>query len=156
MNGDFAWRKYPKYPHQRPEDVAVIERAIELLPDLFDSVTYDVRVGTGRPVTGDVPESVAEDWAHLTKLRVDMVGHRGDEIWVVEVKPDGNPTALGQAVGYCSLFNDTYALEYKAVPAILCANCHPDIQRAADGLGVIVIDLSTVEDGVPAALRFPA
>ncbi len=45
MEGRFPFKILAKYPHMKPEDIAVWERFINKNPGYFDTVDYDVHLG---------------------------------------------------------------------------------------------------------------
>ena len=102
--GRFAFEKLPKYPHMKPEDVAVWERFIIKNPDWCESVDYDVAVGKGAPVDPEHPENIQRDHTILTQKKIDCVCYRGSEFILVEVKPVADMRALGQIITYSHLY----------------------------------------------------
>ena len=88
------------YAHMIGEDRLVWERFIKEKPDFFQEVEYDVHVGEGMTMPESWDDKDA-NWAkHLTQKRIDVVGFRGDEIVLVEVKRRVDLATLGQVLGY--------------------------------------------------------
>lgn len=108
MQGRFEYKKLSKYPHMKPEDVAVWDRFIEKNPGYFDTVDYDYAVGGGVDVGEDQPEAQRRGFQTLTQKKIDVVGYRGDSVTIVEVKPIADMRALGQALSYSHLFADDH------------------------------------------------
>lgn len=104
MHGRFAFQKLSKYPHMKPEDIAVWERFLIAHPDFFDTVDYDFKVGEGAPQAPTLPENIRRDGKILTQKKVDVVGYRGDDVFIAELKPIADMRALGQVLSYSNLY----------------------------------------------------
>lgn len=111
MIGRFEYRLLAKYPHMKPEDVAVWSRFIEKNPTYFDTADYDVPCGTGAPVDPNHPPEIQRDHTILTQKKIDVVGYRENSVTLVEVKPIADMRALGQILTYSHL----YALDHPEV-----------------------------------------
>lgn len=93
-----------KYPHMKPEEVALWERFLLRLPWDALSIEYDVRVGEGSK-----PPPNAQPWMRkmvhdLSTKRIDAVIETADEIILVELKERASLSAVGQLLSYLSLF----------------------------------------------------
>src|SRR3989338_8108261 len=104
MRGPYPYKLLPKYPHMKPADVAIWERFIAKFPDEYDSVNYDVAVGTGQRYEGAAEGEIVDGFEHLTKKKIDVVGFKGREVHIIEVKPNAGASALGQAKSYELLY----------------------------------------------------
>ncbi len=114
MKGRFEFKRLAKYPHMKPEDVAVWERFIDTNPGYFETVDYDFPVGSGAPVSPDHPENIQRDHTILTQKKIDAVGYRGDSVTLVEVKPIADMRGLGQILSYSHL----YAIDHPEAGAL--------------------------------------
>lgn len=103
-HGRFKFEKIAKYPHMKPEDIAVWERFIDQNPDFFDTVDYDFRVGEGAPQAPTLPENIARDGKILTQKKIDVIGYNAGNVWIIEVKPIANMRGLGQLLTYQTLY----------------------------------------------------
>src|SRR5690349_2056741 len=99
----FKYEKRYKYPHMKPADVAIWERFIEKNPDAYDTVQYDFNVGDAPPfnplINGE--EDLNQD--ALYRLKIDVVGKKGNIIDIIELKPKAGPSTIGQVKGYRTL-----------------------------------------------------
>lgn len=86
------------------EDKAIWERFVDLYPDRFDSVDYDFRVGDGIPQDPSLDAATRATMKVLTQKRIDVLGWNGDYPTIVEVKKRVGLSALGQVLGYLTLF----------------------------------------------------
>ena len=104
MQPRFLYQKLPKYPHLAPEDVKIWERFITAYPVYFERVDYDLKVGTPRAYPEAPNDKIKEDLEYLSRKRIDVVGYRGNEIHIIELKPRASFEAIGQIIGYTELF----------------------------------------------------
>jgi len=102
--GRFPFAPLSKYPHMKPEDVAVWNRFVAANSGLFDTVDYDVPVGTGADVDPEHPDAIQYDAKILTRKKVDVVAYKGNAVFVIEVKPVANARGLGQILTYLPLW----------------------------------------------------
>lgn len=147
MRARFPYQKLKKYPHLRPEDVVIWERFIEMYPDFFERVNYDVRCGEGRSYPLVEDEKILHDIQGLSKLRIDVVGFRAKERWVIELKPRAGASAIGQVMCYANLFKDLCAADTKITMAVITDEAVPDIERIAASFGVRYVALNTHPQG---------
>jgi len=141
MPGRFKYEKLAKYPHLKPEDVLIWERYINKYPNAFDSVDYDFAVGEGRPIPEGTQENIAADMKILTQKKIDVIGYKGEEIYIIEVKPTANTTALGQVISYAKLFQNQESPTEAIHMRVIAGNIDPDMQTIYDaqGIGVIIV-----------------
>ena len=116
----YDYKKLSKYPHMKPEDVAVWARFIEKNPDYFDNVEYDVAVGKGAPQNPELDENLQYDGKILTQKKIDVIGYRDDQIFVIEVKPTADARCLGQILTYLPLYKATYELFSEPKGMVIC------------------------------------
>jgi len=89
------YKKYLRYAHLGPEDVRIWDKFIETHPDYFQMVAYDVKVGEGREYPKSELPEIKEDLVYLSKKRIDVVGFKGEDVFVIEIKPKANLSAVG-------------------------------------------------------------
>lgn len=114
----------------KPEDVAVWERFIDDHPNYFETVDYDLAVGKGAPVDPTHPENIQRDHTILTQKKIDVVGYRGEEITLVEVKPIADMRSLGQIISYAHL----YALDHPEAGEITRVVVAGALERELDAI----------------------
>jgi len=129
----------PSYPHMMAEDVAVWTRYLKSPLVRIAEVWYDVHVGKAvEPIVpGD--ELGARIAAGVTRKRIDVVAAVGGELWVIEIKPIANMTAVGQVISYWCLFVEEFRPHQAVQAVIICDQCDEDIVATCEELGVIVI-----------------
>lgn len=119
--------KLAKYPHMFPRDIVIWERFVEKLGRLYDSFSYDVKVGTGRPENSDWSENIKRMNYILSTFRIDAVSHKGSKTTLFEVKPDAGPSAIGQILCYGELYERDKTSPETAHLAIITNRATPDI-----------------------------
>jgi len=132
------YKKLLKYPHLGPEDATIWSRFIDKNPGFFESVDYDVKVGAGRDYSALPEDEFSEDLKYLSKKRIDVVGFRPGEIFVIELKPKADLRALGEAVGYASLYREIGPIDKRILPVLITDEKLPDIEALCLKMGVLL------------------
>ena len=143
MTGQFPYEIRKKYPHFLAEDNVLWSKFIAANPSLFDSVDYDVRISAGIKIPEGTPEALAKDMEALSKLRVDVLAYKSEDVTIIEVKPIGDMQAIGQLYTY----NDQYVYRNRtARPAEMVMVCYrvksEDIRHSARRLGIKVVEVN--------------
>ena len=118
-----------------------------MYPDFFERVNYDVRCGTGRSYPPVSDEKILHDIQGLSKLRIDVVGFRDKEQWVIELKPRAGASAIGQVMCYTNLYKDLCPANTPLTMAVITDEAVPDIERIAASFSVRYIALNTHSQG---------
>jgi len=126
------------YPHMLHEDVAVWSKFLEKMQAVIKAVWYDVHVGKPVPVQVDGSTIQKKVAAGVTRKRIDVVCAVGPEFWVIEVKPNANMTALGQAFSYTRLFSMEYDTYRPVKAVVVCDSFDADMAVPFEELGVMV------------------
>ncbi len=103
------WRG--RYPHLREVDMPVWNAFLDRYGEEWQAFEYDVRVGPpggGAAAFDEQTRAVFED---LSRLRIDAVGYRPGEVWVLEVSPYAGISKVGQCLGYRDLLVKDRLLE---------------------------------------------
>lgn len=138
MTGRFPYQKLAKYPHMKPEDIAVWERFLVAMPTFFDTVDYDVAVGKGAETNPDHAENIQHDQTILTQKKIDVVGYAGDVVSLMEVKPIADMRALGQILSYEHLYRETYPEVMVLQKYVLCGQIERELEAVFEKNGIIV------------------
>lgn len=131
MIGRFKYEILVKYPHMRPRDIAIWENFITKNPDFFQSVDYDVLVGSGAPFGTTLNNLEGQDFGAIYKLKIDVVGYRAGEIWVIEVGPNKEVGGLAKVAAYDELYRETYKPNLPVYAALLTDRVTPDMEYLA-------------------------
>ena len=135
-----ALRRVP-FPHMGPMDTRVWQAALKLGLVKFDRVEYDVRLGGAGADLVAQHEDHKTMWETLLRKRVDVVGHRGKDIYVIEVKPVAGHSALGQCISYRDLWSKEKPGAVKPRAMCVCALADPDLAPIYSTYGVDVVVL---------------
>jgi hypothetical protein len=126
----------------------------------FDGFMFDVRVGQGRAITlSDIRDlerrigvsfmlseeeltkidaSVRLAWQSLTQKRIDAIGFRGTETWLIEVKKTLNMSLIGQLDIYSILLLRDYPPEGPFFRAAIVGDVDPDVGPIAQERGIMI------------------
>lgn len=115
------------YPHMAPNDVEIWNRFIKKHPREFDRVAYDVPVGAGAEFDTVVNPLTGGDVKKLYQRKIDVVAVQGEIINVIELKPRASTGAIGQVVGYSSLFRREWPGNYVIIKMIITDALVPEM-----------------------------
>ena len=137
MNGitDFPPTKLRRYPHMFALDIAIWERFLDRHASSWDGFSYDVKVGSGTEPTENLREPYRRMQEILSKYRIDIVGVRAGEIFIIEVKPDAGTIALGQLETYIPLYIRDHKPTTNVRGAIVTDRELPDVSELMDMKG---------------------
>lgn len=123
----------------KPADVAIWERFIEKYPDAYDIVQYDLHVGDPPPFNPlmDDGEDINQD--ALYRLKIDVVGHKGGVIDIIEIKPDASPASIGQVKGYQALYLRDESPKGRVNTVILTDKIRPNMEYLCKKEGTKII-----------------
>jgi len=93
----------------KPYDVAIWERFLAEYPTYYNKVQYDVPCGEGPQFDTLANEETGGHDERLYKRKIDVVGFRGNEVDIIEVKPRAGPSAIGQV----KMYRQLYFVDYK-------------------------------------------
>lgn len=136
--GRFPFDKLAKYPHMKPEDVAVWSRFIIKNPDLFATVDYDVCVGAGADFEMCTSNEYDCDCQKLTQKKIDAVAYKGSAVTLIEVKPIANMRALGQMIVYFNLYKKDHPEETNISNMIVCREVERELDEIFAQNGIII------------------
>lgn len=124
------------YPHLSPADVSLWERFVRQNPNRFLRVWYDFRVGEEEEVAEGTLPRVRQGWWDLTYWRIDVIVEDYEKFYVIEVKPNANAKAIGQAECYAALFEEDEEPQKPVVAVVLTDNPSATLLRIAKSRGV--------------------
>lgn len=130
-----------KYPHMKPNDIAIWERFIRSNPTAYDEVQYDLAVGLLPPFDTVVAPETGGDDAKLYLRKIDVVGFIGDKIDIIEVKPNAGPAAIGQVKHNAFLYKNFVEKNSTPNAVIITDNYNTDVLLFAANQGVKIIQV---------------
>lgn len=125
-----------QYPHFLIEDNAVWTRALDHYMKEIEELWYDIRVGQPVIPTEGSPEFLYRVAEGVTRKRIDVVARMHGILWIIEIKPYGNMTAIGQALTYVRLFRKEYPNEQHLQGLIVCDVMDEDLPPLLRDLGI--------------------
>jgi len=126
MAGKFNYEKRHKYPHLLGDDIHIWNRFIDRYPQRFNTVDYDIHVGTGIKDTHEDNTNFSDQWRNLTKKRIDVVGWKNQQPTIIEVKKRVGLDTLGQILGYRILYKKENPNAPSPALLIVCESIGPD------------------------------
>ena len=132
MQGRFKFEHLSKYPHLLEEDVKLWDAFISQYPNVFDRCDYDIHVGKGVRLNGEVPANIVRMATHLSQCRIDVVGFKGKTTTIVEVKPRARSNAIGQIITYKALYEWQYPDQPKPRLMIVTDDVNSDTLYVAE------------------------
>lgn len=141
-----------KYPGLLPAEVLVWRAFCRLHEEDFTAFEYNVHVGQGVPppppapgVPPDVQAASERAWRLSTQRKIDVVGHRPGETWIIEVERHGGVTALGQLVAYDQLWRQAGPGPFNVQLALVCVDVEQDMLGAFEDQAIAVYTVSVPE-----------
>jgi hypothetical protein len=114
----------------------------------FLKFDYNLHVGEGvnvgnRAPTGDpaIDQKFADLHRLWTQKRIDVVGYKPGETWIIEIDERPGPRTLGQVLLYRNLLPRYVPVDGKLELALICKRMGPDMLEAFDEAGVLIWQL---------------
>lgn len=115
---------------------------IAKFPDFCNECYYNFRVGEGVTINTEFEPNIMKMVKAVSQLRIDVITIHDDYLRIIELKPYGSCTALGQLAVYNQLMKRKYANLFHIIPTLVCFRCPEDIATVLDHYG---FDLYTVD-----------
>lgn len=129
------------FPGMAKHDAVIWHRFLDAYADAFDSFAYNVALG-GPVIAPEHGEEAARlQWQYANALKVDAVGFRPAEAWIIEVKPSAGVSAIGAALCYAELAQVDRFTDLALTPVVVTDQASPDIKLCARELGVVIFEL---------------
>lgn len=133
----------PYFPGLLPAEAHVWRAWLRTHEADFDRFLYHVYVGPGVTIPremltrGDALEAAyADAWQKATQFKIDVLGLRGDDWWIIEVEDRCNPTAVGQLLTYQTLLPQTVAGVGHTELAIVARAVQPGMEDVVEEAGI--------------------
>jgi len=139
MPGLYKYEKMIKYPHFRPEETLIWNRFIEKYPDYFESVDYDVRVGTPADYSLYPKDEYRKALEKLTLKRIDVVGYSMNKAFIIEVEPKADIRGIGEVLAKVELFKEAYPGFREYYGMLITDFEKPDVRRLCGKYNIIYV-----------------
>lgn len=127
------------YPHMARRDRDLWESYLRQYAQDWFGFAYDVALGGLDIEDPDATDAQRLGWRYSTAEKIDVVANRGDEHWLIEVKPNARLSSMGQVLGYLVLAQREPWTTLPLVPCVLSDNMSIDVRWACKQFGVQVI-----------------
>lgn len=134
--GRFAYEILQKYPHFNQSDAVIWSRFVSRYPDFADSVDYDVICGSGHDLPDTLGPTYQSDAKYLGSYKIDVLAHREKVHYIIEVKPNAGPGAIGQIITYAVLFDFYDGTDEVVKPVLITDFERPDVRKVCERFGV--------------------
>jgi len=123
------------------EDYPVWERFLDQFGHMFERFYYDVRVGGPDPKTISPELKWGMMYYRLQAKRIDAIGEKKNEIWIIEVASRPGLRAVGQITSYVTLWALDPKIPKPAKAWLICERLDPDLAWAlrAGGISYLVL-----------------
>jgi len=121
------YEQVPKYPHMLPDEAAIWHRFYVPRARQFLRVDYDIHVGEGVLPPSGLPDWIRAVVEATSKKRIDAVAESSREIWIIEVKPRGGMSAVGQLLAYEILYQGQFKPVKPLKKVLVAERMAPDL-----------------------------
>ena len=124
-----------------PPDVPLWHLFLDRYASNFERFFYNVRVGGPdiSKIKGDL--ALAKMWYASTAKRIDAIGEKKGEIWIIEVAASPYLRAVGQCLSYKFLWEEDPKIDKPAKMILLCPFIDSDLERILKHYGVTIIKI---------------
>jgi hypothetical protein len=145
---EITWRGDPQ--QMLPPDVPLWHLFLDRYASNFERFFYNVRVG-GPDMTGiEANEGLKRMWYASTAKRIDAIGEKKDQLWIIEVAASPYLRAVGQCLSYKFLWEMDPKIDKPASMHLLCYYLDSDIEKVLKYYNVGIIKIPQ-----PTQLRAP-
>jgi hypothetical protein len=132
-----AWRGDPQ--QMLPKDIPLWHTYLEKAAHQFLRFYYNVRVGGPDVSKIKASPELAYQWYASTAKRIDAIGEKEKEIWIIEVASNPYIRAVGQCLSYPFLWNEDPKIDKPAKMILLCYFIDSDLERILKHHGVTIV-----------------
>lgn len=125
-----------KYPQMLEEDWPTWDRFLDLYSDTFLCLYYNVRVGGQINIDPKISNSIAKAWYDSTAKRIDVLGEKENEVWIIEVTTQPGLRAVGQILSYFNLWVLDPKIEKPIVNVLVAEELDPDLEYVLFSSGI--------------------
>jgi len=137
---EITWRGYPQ--QMLPADVPLWHIFLDKFAWMFDRFFYNVRVGGPTFEGSDLDLAMAKMWYASTAKRIDCIGERKEDIWIIEVASSPYLRAVGQCLTYKLLWEEDRKIDKPAKMVLVCYFLDADLKKVLRKYSVEVIEIN--------------
>lgn len=126
-----------RYLHMKKEEAVIWTRFLTQTNLEFDTITYDLHLGEGMPISTKDLSYIADLKRAVTRKRVDAIGENSKAIWIFEVKPRIGMSTIGQLLVYWQLYLKEYPTPKPVYLGAVGERKEPDLDPILLALGIV-------------------
>ena len=139
MREIFSYKPRNSYPHMSVADTEIWNRFLLKYNEAYDRVQYDFHVGDPPPFNPLLDDGTDSNQDMLYKLRIDVIGHIGADVDIIELKPNAGPSTIGQVQSYKTLYERDEEVKGRVNMAIITDTLKPNMFFLCTQAGVKLI-----------------
>lgn len=136
---EITWRGDPQ--QMLPADVPLWHLFLDHYAGNFERFFYNVRVGGPDLTSIDADEAIKKMWYASTAKRIDAIGEKKNEIWIIEVASSPYLRAVGQCLSYKFLWDEDPKINKPAKMVLLCYFLDSDLRKVLQANKVEVLTI---------------
>ncbi len=105
----------------------------------FQSFYFNVGVGVATMWSEELDEEMTRMVEWISRRRIDVVGEKADAWWLIELRINAGPGAIGSILTYKTLWEDDPPDQRPVVPVIVTNTQDANLQRVCDRFGITMI-----------------
>jgi len=136
---EITWRGDPQ--QMLPPDVPLWHLFLDRYASNFERFFYNVRVGGPDISKIKADLAIAQMWYASTAKRIDAIGEKKNELWIIEVASSPYLRAVGQCLSYKFLWEEDPKIDKPAKMILLCPFIDSDLERILKHYGVMIVKI---------------
>jgi len=138
---EITWRGDPQ--QMLPADVPLWHRFLDRYASNFERFFYNVRVGGPDVSKIEGDEVLKRMWYLNTAKRIDAIGEKENELWIIEVASSPYLRAVGQMLTYRFLWDLDPKINKPVKDVLLCYYLDSDLEKVLKHHKVEVLTIPT-------------
>jgi hypothetical protein len=126
------------YPHMSPAEAKIWHRFVQKYPNEYDTVAYDVKVGTIPDFILQSEDPAIRAQASNYQYKIDVVAFKDKTVDIIELKQSATFRSLGQVKSYTTLYKRDIDPLSTPQPVIITDLLLPDMEHLAETEGVVL------------------
>lgn len=124
------------YPHMYGPESELWTEFLKEHGEEYYKFVYDLHVGKLWPELDKMPEPWRKGAEAIYLKRIDAVGYQPRKITIFEVKPHAGLGALGQIIGYVTMYEEQYEPKEELAAAIITRLVDPNLEHVYEQYGI--------------------
>jgi hypothetical protein len=137
---DITWHGVPQ--QMLEADVPVWHQFLDQYGSQFLRFYYNVRVGSTDLSKVNVDDNLKKMWYESTAKRIDAIGEKEKEIWIIEVASNPYLRAVGQCLSYKFLWDEDPKINKPAKMVLVCPFLDSDLERILKHYQVTIVRIN--------------